>query len=193
MTKQRAQLQKGFTLVELLLYLSLTAIILTASSVFIQFVLEARIKNQVIREVDSNGQLAMEYIARTIANAETIEISSRSAAMAVMTAVGLEATTVTPAAQFDSTESITLTNFPPTVSPVTFSLSEGVLQVQEGDDKPVALTNNKVSVGKLNFQNLSIRGTPGIIKISFVVSYVNQTGRSEYSFSRSFTTSAALR
>lgn len=163
--------QKGFTLVELLLYLALSAIILTASSLFIQLVLEARIKNRAIREVDQQGQLALEVISRAIANAETVTTPATGA----------------------SASSLTLTSLTPSISPTVINDVAGVLHIQEGASTAVPLTNSRVTVSGLTFTNLSRASTPGIVRVTFTISTTNPSGRGESSFTRSFTTSISLR
>ena len=48
---------KGFTLIELLLYVSIASTVLLASTVFFHMLLESRVKNQTISEVEQQGLL----------------------------------------------------------------------------------------------------------------------------------------
>ena len=59
----------GFTLVELLLYVGISSAILLASSLFLATLLESRIKNQTIAEVEQQGLAVMQIITQDIRNA----------------------------------------------------------------------------------------------------------------------------
>ncbi len=64
--------EKGYTLIELLLYIVLLGILLGATTTYFGAILDARVKNQSISEVDQQGAAAMEYITQTIRNADSI-------------------------------------------------------------------------------------------------------------------------
>ena len=150
--------QKGFTLIELLLYVSIVGSLLLAVSLFFAMTVDARIKSQSINEVDQQGILLMDYITQTIRNADTISA---------------------PAAG-TSSASLTLTVPTGSLSPTVFDLSTTTAQVQEGVGTAVPLTSDKVAVSNLIFKNLTRSGTPGIVQVSFTVSRVNPSGKSEY-------------
>jgi type II secretory pathway pseudopilin PulG len=69
----------------------------------------------------------------------------------------------------------------------------GAAAVSEAGGGDVALTNSKVQVSGLTFQNLSRSGTPGIVRVNFVVSRSNPNNRNEYDYQKAFTFSASLR
>jgi type II secretory pathway pseudopilin PulG len=62
----------GYTLIELLLYISILGSLLLGISMYFVTSTSARVKNQSISEVDRQGALAMEYITQTIRNADSI-------------------------------------------------------------------------------------------------------------------------
>lgn len=64
--------QKGYTLIELLLYISILGSLLTGISLYFVTATTARVKNQSIAEVDRQGTLVMDYITQTIRNANSI-------------------------------------------------------------------------------------------------------------------------
>lgn len=83
----------------------------------------------------------------------------------------------------------------PTLGNSASSLS---LEVEDEASNPTVfdlstLTSSKVTVSNLNFQNLSRAGTPNIIRVSFTITYINSSGRNEYSFTQNFYGSADLR
>lgn len=161
----------GYTLIELLLYMAIIAILLTAVAVFFGMSVDSRVKNQSISEVNSQGAFVLDYMTQTVRNASAI---------------------TSPAV---STPGTTLTVTVPTaaLSPTIFSVVSGVLQVKEGTGTAVALTNSKVQVTSLTVTNLTKTGTSGIVQISFVITRINTASRNEYDYQRTFTTSVGLR
>lgn len=67
------------------------------------------------------------------------------------------------------------------------------LQIKEGSNTEVVLSNSKVAVSNLTFTNLTRSSTPGVVRISFTLSRVNANNRNEYDYQKTFVTSAALR
>lgn len=163
--------QTGFTLIELLLYVAISSVMLLAISFFLQTLLESRIKNQTIAEVEQQGLQAMQIITQTARNAEAITFPITST----------------------SASSLTLDVLSITNDPTVFDLSNNKIRITEGVSSPVELTNSRVTVSGLTFQNLSRAVTPGTIRIQFTITHVNPAGRNEYSFTKTFTGSATLR
>lgn len=160
----------GFTLIEILLYVSIAGVILLATSVFLSLLLQARIKNQTIAEVEQQGLQVMQLITQATRNAEVL--------------IGLPLGAVSSSLTLDV---LTLLNDP------TFDLVGGVIRVKEGAGSAIPLTNSRVIVSGLIFQNLSRLGTPGTIRITYTLSHTNPEGRNEYSYTRTFIGSATLR
>ena len=163
--------QQGFTLIELLLYIAISSVILLVISVFLSTLLESRVKNQTIAEVEQQGAQVMQLITQTLRNADTINspVSGASAGtLSVNTYTGAN-------------------------NPTIFDLSGGVIRIKEGAGAVVSLTNARVTASALTFQNLSRVSTPGTVRISFTLTYVNSSGRNEYNVTKKFTGSATLR
>jgi type II secretory pathway pseudopilin PulG len=162
---------RGFTLIELMLYISVSAMVLLSLSVFFFTVLNARVKNESMLEVDMQGDAAMRMMLQTIRNAQSITL---------------------PVAG-DSSGSLTLVVEDAGASPTVFSASETAILITEGVDDPIALTNSHVVVTGFSVQNLSRTGTPGNVRVTFTLSRASDSARNEYDYSRSFTGSASLR
>src|SRR5688572_14415952 len=64
--------QAGYTLIELLLYITILGSLLGGISMYFVSSTTARVKSQTIAEVDRQGALAMETILQTIRNADSI-------------------------------------------------------------------------------------------------------------------------
>jgi len=163
--------QSGFTLIELLLYVAISSVILLATSFFLQTLLESRIKNQTIAEVEQQGLHVMQIINQTLRNADIIDSP----------ALGTSAA------------SLSINTYTPTNNPTVFDLAGGAVRIKEGTASVVPLTNSRITASGLTFQNLSRTSTPGTIRIQFTLTHVNPSGRNEYNFSKTFTGSATLR
>lgn len=163
--------QTGYTLIELLLYVGIVGMLLSAVATFFVTTASARIKNQSISEVDSQGAFALDYIAQTIRNASSISAPAAGATASQLTLV-------VPTGS---------------LSPTIFSLNGGVLQVKEGAATAVPLTNSKVQVTNLTVKNLSRSGTAGVVQVSLTLSRINNGSRYEFDYQETFTTSAGVR
>ena len=163
--------QRGFTLIELLLYVSISALLLLAISVFLSTLVESRIKNQIIAEVDQQGVQVMQQITQALRNADAVNSPTLGTSAGAL-----------------SLNSIIAGN-----NPTIFDLASGVIRITEGAGAAVPLTNARITISALQFTNLSRANTPDTIQITFTVSAVNPSGRSEYSYQQTFTGSATLR
>lgn len=164
---------KGFTLVELLLYVVLAGTFLLIVSSFLAMALASRVKNQTIAEVEQNGVLVVQNITQAIRNADGIN-------------------SPLPGANSD-TLSLSFITINPAVNPSIFALNSGVLTLQEGGAAAINLTSSRVAVSNLIFDNVSMLNTPNNIKFSFTLTHINPGGRSEYNYVKNFYGSAGLR
>lgn len=169
--RRRTAQPQGFTLVELLLYTSLLAIIVSVVSIGAATLLEGRIKSQTIGEVEQQGQQVLQYIAQVARNAEAVTAPPAGSSAAALT---LDVPTVAD-------------------DPTVLDISAGALRVTEGAGSPVVLTNDDVTASGLTVTNLSRTGTPGTVRIEFTLTYSNPTGRNELDYSKTFYASASLR
>ncbi|MFA6594387.1 MAG: prepilin-type N-terminal cleavage/methylation domain-containing protein [Candidatus Buchananbacteria bacterium] len=161
----------GFTLIELLLYLAVAAVILLSASVFLSLILQSRIKNQTVSEVDQQGLEAIHIITKIIRNSS-----------------GVTAPIVGSAGS-----SLILTVPVSAKSPTVFDSSGGALRIIEGANGAVALTNNRVIINNLSFTNLSGTSTKDIIRVQFILSHINPGNRNEYDYQKTFYSSAERR
>lgn len=168
---RRLRTQSGFSLVELLLYLGMTAIILSGVSFFFVSMLQARVKHQTINEVEQQGQQAMATITQTIRNAENITSPATGA----------------------SAGSLTLDVVSGSLDPTVFDLSGGILRVTEGAGAAQSLTTSAVTASGLTIQNLTRPTTQGVLRVQFTLTKTSTSGRNEFSYSKTFRGSASLR
>jgi competence protein ComGC len=163
--------KSGFTLVEALLYVSIISVMLLVLSAFIFSILQSRTKFQTISEVDQQGIQAVQIVSQTIRNSNSITVPVQGASGSALT-LGLA----------DAGK-----------NPTVFNSAGTNIQIKEGTGAIIPLTNSRVIVSGLSFQNVTKTNTPGIIKFQFTLTGVNPSGRNEYDYAKTFYGSASLR
>ena len=161
----------GYTLLELLLYISMYSIIMLSVMGLLFTLLEVRIKSRTEAEVDQQGVQIVHLITQAIRNSDNINSPAAGA----------------------SSASLSLDMPGTSLDPTVFDLSSGVARISETGGAAVELSNSLVTVSDLTFTNLTRPQTPGNIRIEFTVTYVNNEGRYEYDYSKTFTADASLR
>lgn len=159
-------------MIEMILYVAICSGLLLSLSIFFTFLLGQRVKNQAIQDVNQQGQQVMWLITQTVRNARSIESPS----------IGV------------ASSSLSVTTADPLRNPTLFSLNGGTLQIQEGASSSVPLTNSHVSATSLLFENVSSSSSSEkILRVRFVLSYINPSGKVDYEYTKSFLGSATLR
>jgi len=141
---------RAFSLIEIILYISLSGIILLTTAITFISVLDARTKNQTIAIVDQEGAKAMSIITQIVRNATAINSPT--------------------AGNSASTLSVNTGSSDPKI----FTLTDGVITMQEGGGSVVALTSSLVTISNLNFKNLSGASSPGNVDVTFTVARKHQ-------------------
>jgi Tfp pilus assembly protein PilW len=146
-------MQKGFTLIELLLYVGLAAGLLLASSFFYSLLLQSRTKNQVITEVESQGQQAMQLILQTIRNAENVN---------------------SPAAG-GSAQSLSLDVVNPSLDPTLFDLASNAIRITEATTAaPTVISKGTAAAGTAASISPGYPVSPQANDIIFILAISNQ-------------------
>jgi Tfp pilus assembly protein PilW len=168
--KKQGKLNYGLTLIELLIYISITGILMATISSFFYMMYDARVKNQTINEVEQQGIQVMQLVTQTIRNADGIISPAQSASNAslMLDVAGSSYNTA-------------------------FDLGGNTLRVTENNGAPVNLTSSRIIASSLVFDNLSRNNTPGLIRARFTLSHINPGGKSRYEYSKTFYGSAGLR
>lgn len=163
----------GFTLIELIIYIAVSAIILMGIATFFGLLFYAQVNTRSIAEVDEQGVAAMMLITQYIRNASAITFPLAGAASSTLIIQPLASSTAT----------------------TTLNLSGASLQIKEGTSTAVSLTASSTVVTGLTFTNLTATGTPGIVRIQFTLSYIaaQRATSTVYSYAETFYDSAALR
>lgn len=161
---------KGFTLVELLVYVSTSGIVILIIISVLFMLMQSKSKSNAISEVEQQGNFAMDTILQSVRNAETINSPVQGASSAVF--------------ELDVVDSL--------ADPTTYDLNSGKIRITEGVTTPVDLTSAELTITNLNFQNLSRNNTPGNVRISFTITK-EANGRGSYFYEKTFYSSASLR
>lgn len=85
--KTRQNKHGGYTLIELLLYMAIIGSLLTAITLFLGVVVDARVKNQTISKVNDQGASVIDSITQTIRNATSITAPAAGASGSSLTLV----------------------------------------------------------------------------------------------------------
>lgn len=163
--------KKAFTLVEIILYIGLVSIMLLVITSFFGVMIQSRLRNQAIADVNEQGVQVMQIILQTVRNATAINAP-------------------TPG---NSETSLSVNVNGAGLSPSVFSLNSGAIQITEGAGSAVTLSSNRVILTSLTFTNLTRSGTPGAVRVQFTLSRVNPDGRKELSYNQTFYGSASIK
>ena len=161
---------RGVTLIELLLYVSITAAVLLVTSTLLTIILSAQAHQQVIIEVEEQGRQTLQLVTQLARNA----------------------TAITNPAVGASGASLTFTVVDAAKSPTILTISGGQLWLQEGVAAAVPLTTSRVVASGVTIRNLSRPGTSGTVRLSFTITAANPSGRGEYTYAKNFVASATI-
>ncbi len=137
----------GFTLVEILIYISIFSLMVTGLASLTLLINQSMSVAQNRIEVDSQYVGAIKIMSQTIRDSKGINSPS----------VGAQS------------DSLSLKTIDSSKNPTVFFVDEGVLYISEGLGSPTPLTNNRVLVADLGFYNLSRPNTHGLIQIDMTV------------------------
>lgn len=154
------KLVSGFTLVETIIYVAIFSMLIGAIFSFVGTLQISRTHNQLILEVNDQGSRISRIISSTIHSASSINSPTASSTATILSLVMASST----------------------INPTVFSVGgDGVLYITEGAENAVALTNNKVSIDNLLFENYSKPVTPGVIRFSFIIKNTASSTKDFYS------------
>ncbi len=160
----------GFTLIEMVLYATIASLVIAGVSMFLATVLQSRARSTAISEVEGQGIQVMQLITQNIRNASTTSTPSAGSTAASLSLTMLSGYT-----------------------PVVFSLATGTLQVKEGANAAVSITNTDVTASNLSFTNLGLSSTTGSVQVKFTLTLNNFSPTNGSSYSKTFIDSATVR
>lgn len=154
------------------LYVAICSILLFSLSTLFAHLVSVRVKSQAVNEVNQQGEFVMYSITSSIRNAYSIETPTLGQA----------------------SPSFSLTTYTSAYNPTQFYVSSSTFFVQEGGGSPVPITNNRVDVSGLLFENISsASSTDRIIRVTFTLSARSTSLQQEYHYAKTFKGSATLR
>lgn len=166
-------LQKGFTLIETIVYVTLVSILVL---VFVNFALDVvgtAQKSRVRQEVQQNARFAMERITQEIRAASSLNTGSST---------------------FNSHPGVlSLATDDVLTDPIVFDVSGGVLRISEAGGGAQDLTSSKMTVTSLVFTNLSVSGRTTNIKTELTIEYKNPEGSEIFNASTTLKSAAVIR
>lgn len=165
------QNNRGVTMIEIILYLAISAIIFFACFSVLELINQSKVKSQITLEVEYQGQILMTKILQSIRD-------SKKANMPLPQASG---------------SNLSLNTYNSSVDPTIFTFSSGNLTVKEGVGSEIPLNSSKVSISDISFSNNSTSSSYDSIRFTYTISYNNQTGRTIYDYSKTFYGTASTR
>ncbi len=163
----RRENNKGVGLVELIIYIAIMGILISAITSFIVSNKKIGDRNEAINEVESQGNEVVEIISQTIRNSSSVTTF----------ALG---TTATQSEVVDNGVTI------------IFDLSGGKIRIKRGGAAVVNLNSDRVTISNLSFKNLG-NATENSIQFQFDAVYANPGNKVELNYTKTFSNSASLR
>jgi type II secretory pathway pseudopilin PulG len=171
---------RGFTLVEVIIYIAITGMVVSALVGFVFSAASTREKNYSVEEVHANSRFALDRITYFIRLAESVDIG---------------------ASVFGVDPGVLTLNMPNAVdSPTVISLTQddGALRVREGTSpvREYILTNEELRITNLMFGDFTGQHKRGVISVDFTVSSPRQLGTPAsptYSYEKQISTVVRVR
>lgn len=163
--------KKGFTLMEILVYLAVLVMVISAVLTFLVWAIKSNTKAKAMREVSDAGNRVMEIMTREIREAESIYTPTSAAAQL-------------------SLETLHYLSPGENAGYLDFYLCDGTtLCFKKESDSPIALTPDNIEVSHLEFTQMATSS----VQINLEINYKNPQNRPEYQASINLISSASLR
>lgn len=160
---------KGFTLIEVLIYVAIIGVVISSFVSFSISSTNARNKTYVIQEVQANARVVKELISREIKEASSVVAPSSG-----------------------SSTSVLELDVPDTSNNTLYSLSNGVLYRQVGSFDPDQISSQETEISDLVFSNNSLSGDKDSVTFSFTIDFRNSDSNF-FDYSESLSGSANIR
>ena len=166
-------MKKGFTLVEILVYLGIFFLVITIIISFVFWLVRSNTKLKVMREALDNANRIMEIITYETKGAKSIYTPTTSSNQ-----LSLETTNYLPEGE--------------ETTYIDFYLCDSALCFKKESQDPVVLTSESVEITNLVFTRI-VSGQADCIQIDLSVSYKNPADRPEYRALVDLTSTVSLR
>ncbi|MDD4409256.1 MAG: hypothetical protein PHW52_01225 [Candidatus Pacebacteria bacterium] len=161
----------GLTMIEIMFYLAISAIIFLASFFVVNFINQVKVKNQAVAEVEYQGNIIMDKMLQSVRTSQGVNTPIVGAS--------------------DTSLSISMSDS--SKNPTVYSFSGNNITIKEGASSTTNLGNSNIAFSSGTFTNDSASADYDSIKVSFTITYVNPSGKSEYNYSRTFYGTASTR
>jgi type II secretory pathway pseudopilin PulG len=169
MMHSRLRAQRGMTLLEILLYVSISGLVIFAASSLLSTIYEVKQKGRIIQLVETEGTLASYTLERYIKNAST----------------------VFQPALYKTGETMSLTVVDNNIESNVYVFAEkGVLYVAMNNGEKKALTTTDIVISDLSFKFFG-SSEKGFLSYTFTATAADGTGRNSYA--KTFSSGASLR
>ena len=162
---------RGFTLLEMILFTAISVLILTAVATLYGAILTNDAGNNARARVDDSVAHALRLMTDAIRHAEAV---------------------VEPAEQSGGGEMI-LTMEDAGLDPTTFTLVDGVITMQEGENESMSITPEDIRVSSLWFESLSENSLSDSVRIRIDAEYISESARVETQFANTYYAGATTR
>ncbi|MBN2854462.1 prepilin-type N-terminal cleavage/methylation domain-containing protein [Patescibacteria group bacterium] len=156
--------RKAFTLVEVLLYVTVLGICLGAMAGFMNMVNSAKTKNKIILELERQGENIVTVIKKEIINSSEI---------------------IKPIPASSHNE-IELSSLDQNLNPIIIKLENGIIKIKYASDPAIALNGGSVSVKNLEFLRLDNLNSSDSIIINFDLETGAGLDYQEFIYQRNF-------
>lgn len=165
---------QGFTLIEMIIYIAVVAVLLTLLAGSVVNILRVRAKNQAASHVQYNARLMLDRLSEASRHAEAVNIGTST--------FGSDPGVLS----FDMVDLLD--------DPTVFSLTsdDGAFQVSIAGAAAEQVTTDDVSVTNFTLTNLTSTEDLGIIQVEFTVETVNASGSPLYDYAQSFQTALRI-
>lgn len=160
----------GFSLIEILLYMALIALIGVSVSQSANGVLSSKLR----KEVRATVRQEADYISKVLIESTFL-------------ASGIN----TPASGSDTT--LSLSSTVGSLNPMVFAISGNNLTLSKGGGGAVQVNSDKVVIESFKLTNYTGASGPGNIEIEFDIRYNDTSGNQEATYSESFKTNVSIR
>lgn len=169
--KKNKQEIKGFTLIEILLYLSLFVVVVLGSVAFIHTMFETNVKTKVILEADSEAEHVLAIVTQYIRNSVVVYSPNKNTTSDVLIIQSLDEEQ----------------------SPILLGIINESIVMSLGGQSTSTLTSSNIKISNLKFTNIGSVNGKDSIKISFTVNTQGENNRQEYTYEKTYEATASLR
>lgn len=156
----------GFTLIEVVLYTGLAAIIITLTAGMAVMGLQARAKATAVNEVEQEAARAVDIVTQLVRNAESVTVNGSTISLTMPTAAD---------------------------SPTVITLAGGNITVSRGGNAARAVTSDTVTVSSFTVADRSYANTPGTIDMAMTVQANAAGNRAEFTYEATHHATVSLR